>query len=118
MSRLGSVASLHAGRRTAHLSSLSRATPTTHAHPSPPKKTKHPPRQCRDAGAVVEVEVVIQGRRNQDISESIVAKVEELGAAMVVMPEQRQTLFESFFFQTPVAQQVAQRCKRPTVLIR
>lgn len=44
--------------------------------------------------------------------------MEELGAAVVVMPEQRQTLWESFFFQTPVAQQVAARCARPTVLIR
>jgi nucleotide-binding universal stress UspA family protein len=52
------------------------------------------------------------------VSQAIVSKVEELNAAVVVMPEQRQSLFESFFFQTPVAQQVAQRCKQPTVLIR
>ena len=54
----------------------------------------------------------------QDISDAILRKVEELGAAVVVMPEQRTTLFESLFMQTPVAQRVAARCKRPTVLIR
>jgi nucleotide-binding universal stress UspA family protein len=43
--------------------------------------------------------------------------VEELQAAVVVMPEQPQSFLESLF-QTPVAQQVAARCRRPTVLIR
>lgn len=75
-------------------------------------------KQCREAGARVEVDVIVQGRCSQALSDAIIGKVEELSAAVVVMPEQRQTLFESFFFQTPVAQQVAQRCKRPTVLIR
>lgn len=54
----------------------------------------------------------------QDVSQAIIGKVEELSAAVVVMPEQRQTLFESLFMQTSVATQVAQHCKRPTVLIR
>ncbi|KAI8474408.1 MAG: hypothetical protein J3K34DRAFT_407679 [Monoraphidium minutum] len=73
--------------------------------------------RCREAGATVEVDVVAQGRCNQDVSAAIIGKVEEIGAAVVVMPEQRQGLLESLF-QTPVAQQVAARCRRPTVLIR
>lgn len=53
----------------------------------------------------------------QDVSGAIVSRVEELQAAVVVMPEQPQSFLESLF-QTPVAQQVAARCRRPTVLIR
>lgn len=52
------------------------------------------------------------------MSDAILSKVDALDAAVVVMPEQRTTLFESLFMQTPVAQRVAARCKRPTVLIR
>lgn len=59
-----------------------------------------------------------QRPRADDVPRAIVAKAEELGAAVLVMPEPRLTLWESLFMQTPVAQQVAARCKRPTVLIR
>ncbi|KIY98134.1 hypothetical protein MNEG_9828 [Monoraphidium neglectum] len=74
-------------------------------------------RKCVAAGATVEVELISQRSCNQDVSGAIVSRVEELQAAVVVMPEQPQSFLESLF-QTPVAQQVAARCRRPTVLIR
>ncbi|GBF89543.1 hypothetical protein Rsub_02261 [Raphidocelis subcapitata] len=74
-------------------------------------------KRCVAAGARVEVDVVVQPS-NRDVSDAILSHVEHLGAAVVVMPEQRTTLFEALFFQTPAAQRVAARCPRPTVLIR
>lgn len=59
------------------------------------------------------------GADEGDLPGVVAAKAESLGAAVLVLPDaQRQTLWESLFMQTPMAQQVAARCKRPTVLIR
>lgn len=66
-------------------------------------------------GAACELDLV-HGACNQSVSNTIVRKVDELSAAVVVLSEQRIGFLESLF-QTPVAHQVAERCGRPTMVL-
>lgn len=66
-------------------------------------------------GAACELDLV-HGSCNQSVSNTILRKVDDLSASVVVLSEQRRGFLDNLF-QTPVAHQVAEQCKRPTMVL-
>lgn len=66
-------------------------------------------------GAACELDLV-HGSCNQSVSNTILRKVEELSASVVVLSEQRRGFLDGLF-QTPIAHQVAEQCRRPTMVL-
>ncbi|KAF8064605.1 abhd17c [Scenedesmus sp. PABB004] len=71
---------------------------------------------ARTHGAATVLDLV-RGGCNVSVSRMICQKAEDLGAAVVVLCEHKRSPLASLFVQ-PVARQVAENCRRPTVVHR